>query len=223
MKGKRHYDTPDGNPVASVTTILDATKPAEAKRALNEWRKRTDKQHGKGTAAKITKEAADRGTKMHAYLEEFCKTDSIEPVVARQKIPRESILTSQGYQMANIVIDNGLDRLDECWGVEASLYYSGLYAGTTDCCGVFASKDSIVDFKQTNRPKRREWIDDYFMQLVAYGEAHNNMFGTKIKNGVILMCSKDLKYQEFVLEGNEWDTYMHKWFDRVDQYYTNLK
>lgn len=217
--GKRHYQTPDGGAVPSVTTILDKTKPAKAKKALADWKKRTDAVHGKGAAQKITQEAADRGTKMHAYLEEFCKNDTIEPVVERQKQPREHILTTQGYKMANIVIDEGLKHLDECWAVEAPLFYSGLYAGTTDCVGMFEGSPAIVDFKQTNKPKKREWIDDYFMQLCAYAEAHNNMFGTNIKQGVILMCSKDLQFQRFDLFGPDYDKYMHLWWDRVDQYY----
>jgi len=219
---KRHYVTPDGSPVASVTTILSATKPQKDIDSLNRWKRNFDRQHGKGAAQKHTQEAADRGTKMHAYLEEYCKSDTIEPIMERQKIPRESILESQGYKMANIVIDEGLKHLDECWAVEAPLYYTGLYAGTTDCVGVFEGQESIVDFKQTNKPKKREWIDEYFMQLCAYAEAHNNMFGTNIKNGVILMCSKDLQFQRFDLFGPDYDKYMHMWWDRVDEYFTKI-
>jgi len=223
VNGKRHYVTPDGTPVASVTTILSATKPQADWKKLNDWKKRTDAIHGKGTAQKITKEAADRGTKMHTYLEEYCINDSIEETIKKQKSPRETILTSQGYKMANIVIDEGLNKLDECWAVEAPLYYSGLYAGTTDAVGIFEGTESIVDFKQSNKPKKREWIDDYFMQLCAYGEAHNDMFGTNIRSGVILMCTKDLMFQRFDLTGAEYDKYMHMWWDRVDQYYSHLR
>jgi len=220
VEGKRHYLTPDGTPVASVTTILDATKPQEARDKLNNWAEREDSRHGEGTAAAITEEAAGRGTKMHEFLEEYCKTDAITPVVGRLKNPRESIRTTLGYKMANIVVVRGLQQLDECWAVEAPLYFSGIYAGTTDCIGLFEGKPTIVDFKQTNKPKEREWIDDYFMQLCAYAEAHNHMFGTEIKNGVILMCSKDLQFQRFDLKDEDYTKYMHMWWDRVAEYYS---
>lgn len=217
--GVRHYMTPDGHPVPSVTTILDATKPPEKQKILEDWRKRHDARHGEGAAEAYTKEAADRGTKMHAYLEDWCKWDTITPPGRRGK-PRDTMLSGQGYRMANVIIKHGLDKLEECWAVEAALYYTGLYAGTTDCVGVWNGQPCIVDFKQTNRPKKREWIDDYFLQLAAYANAHNHMFESSvIRSGVILMCSADLEYQEFRLEESEFDLWSERWFDRVEQYH----
>ena len=112
-----------------------------------------------------------------------------------------------------------LKNVNEIWGVEVPLYYPGLYAGTTDCVGVHLNEDAIMDHKQTNKPKKREWIEDYFLQLAAYANAHNELFGTKIRKGVILMCSKDNEYQEFVVEGNEFDIYSNLWFHRLELYY----
>ncbi len=76
-----------------------------------------------------------------------------------------------------------------------------------------------MDHKQTNKPKKREWIEDYFVQLAAYANAHNEVHMTKIRKGVIFMCSADNLYQEFILEGSEFDKYTDIWFKRVEQYY----
>jgi genome maintenance exonuclease 1 len=132
--------------------------------------------------------------------------------------------------MAAEVILKGLCHVDEFWGTEVPLYYSGLYAGTTDLIGVWKGQPAILDFKQTNKPKKREWIEDYFLQLCAYAEAHNELHGTHINKGVILMCVKpevdDMgnvisqpEYQEFVLEGAEFEQYRSQWWRRVEQYY----
>lgn len=207
IDSKRYYAIPDGNHVVSVTTILSATQSEDKKATLENWRKRI----GYKEAEKITSEAAERGTDMHAYLEQYCLTGHIETHDKR---------TTLGFEMANVTIQEGLKYLDECWGVEASLYYNRLYAGTTDCIGLYKNTPAIVDFKQTNKPKKREWIDDYFMQLTAYGEAHNNMFDTNIKTGVILMCCQDFTFQEFVLHDKEWDKYKNRWFDKVKKYYS---
>jgi genome maintenance exonuclease 1 len=123
--------------------------------------------------------------------------------------------------MANAIIDQGIKpNVNEVWGMEVPLYYSGLYAGTTDCVGLWQGMPAILDFKQTNKPKKREWIDDYFLQLAAYSQAHNHMHGTEIKCGVILMCSAEFKYQEFVIESKEFEFWTQKWYDRLEQYYT---
>jgi genome maintenance exonuclease 1 len=130
-----------------------------------------------------------------------------------------------------VVIDQGItDRVTEFWGYEVPLYFPTVYAGTTDAAGLHLNEEAIIDYKQTNKPKKREWIDDYFLQLCAYAEAHNELHGTKIKKGVILMCVKPTtddmgnvlttpEYQEFVLEGNEFEKYRGLWWKRVEQYY----
>ena len=80
-------------------------------------------------------------------------------------------------------------------------------------------KDSIIDFKQSNKPKRREWIEDYCLQLSAYTMAHNAVYGTAIEKGVIMMVTPDNYYQEFIIEDDEWDIYESKMWDRVEEYY----
>ena len=125
--------------------------------------------------------------------------------------------------MADVVIDKGLSNLDEIWGSEVALYYPDLYAGATDLVGVYKNADSIIDFKQTNKPKRREWVEDYMIQLGAYAMAHNHVYGTKIQQGVVLMCSKDGYFQEFIVSEKEFQKYQHEWLKRLDLYYKNIK
>lgn len=208
MNGSRKYVTPDGTPVPSVTTILGATKPAEEKKALNEWRKRV----GEKKAQEITTEAAGRGTRMHKWLENFVKT-------GKTGEPGTNPYSIQSHTMATSIINQGLVKCNEFWGTEVGLFFPEVYAGTTDLVGVHESADSILDFKQSNREKREEWISDYFLQVVFYGTAHNEMFGTKIRKGVILMCTKDNIYQEFIIDGKKWDDYTEKMWRRLEQYY----
>jgi len=205
---QRLYQCPDGNAVPSVTTILDKTKSAEKTKALANWRRSI----GEAKATEIVTEAANRGTRMHTYLENYVLGEELKETVSNP-------YAQQSLDMAKIVIKEGLSNVDEYWGTEVALYFPEIYAGTTDLVGVHKGDDAILDFKQSNKPKKREWIEDYFLQLVAYAEAHNEVYGTNIRKGVVLMCTKDYKYQEFITEGVEWDMWKQKWWDRVEQYY----
>jgi len=206
--GKRLYVTPDGSKVPSVTTILDKTKPAEARQALANWRKAI----GEQKAQQITTEAASRGTRMHKYLEDYIKGEPLKESVSNP-------YAEQSLKMAKIVIEQGFSKIDEVWGSEVPLYFPELYAGTTDCCGIHDGDEAILDFKQTNKPKKIEYIEDYFIQLTAYATAHNEVHGTNIRKGVILMCSKDYEYQEFILEPKDFDYWTERWCQRVSEYY----
>lgn len=219
VDGERRYTTPGGSKLPSVTTILDATKPEEKKQALNEWRKKV----GFEKAQQITTEAANRGTRMHTYLEGYVKDGKLKQ---RGSNP----YSWASHAMADVVIKNGLSKVTEFWGVEVPLYFPEVYAGTTDCVGVHDGQECILDFKQTNKPKKREWIEDYFLQLAAYSEAHNELHKTSISRGVVLMCVKPEvdeqnyiirppEYQEFILEGSEFEKYRSLWWRRVEQYY----
>jgi len=211
LNGSRHYVTPTGERVPSVTTILDATKPEESKKALREWRKRV----GEKQAQQITTEAAGRGTRMHKWLENYIKTGSTGE-------PGSNPYSLQSHTMAHTIISEGLSKCQEYWGTEVSLYYPDIYAGTTDLVGIHDNVECIMDHKQTNKPKKREWIEDYFLQLAAYASAHNKVWNTNIRKGVIFMCSADNVYQEFVLQGVEFDKYVDKWFVRLEEYYTKF-
>ena len=217
--GRRLYATPDGKRLPSVTTVLDRTKPEEKKQALNEWRRRV----GVENAQKITTEAANRGTRMHTYLEDYIKQGELKE---RGSNP----FGWASHAMAQTVIEDGLKNVNEIWGVEIPLYFPSLYAGTTDGCGLHLNEESILDYKQTNKPKREEWIEDYYLQLTAYALAHNEVYGTNIRKGVVLMCVKppvdDMGnplarpvYQEFVLKPEDFDYWSDQWWRRLEQYY----
>lgn len=209
IDGKRLYDTPFG-PVPSVTTILDKTKPREVREALANWRKAV----GHQKAQEITTEAANRGTRMHKYLEDYVKDGRVLP------IPGSNPFAQQANKMADQIVRNGLCHVDEVWGMEVPLYFPEIYAGTTDLVGVHKGDPAIMDYKQTNKPKNEERVQDYYIQLTAYAEAHNEVYGTNIRKGVVLMCSAAFEYQEFILEGKRWDDYRRKWWTRVEEFYT---
>jgi hypothetical protein len=204
VNGKRLYENPYGDPVPSVTTILDKTKPKEKREALNNWKKRV----GETEAQRIITEAANVGTQMHNMLEAWVKNE---------EYTGES--TIQSRMMADTVKKNVEPYLDEVWGSEVNLCYPELYAGTTDLVGVYKGKPTIMDFKQTNKPKKREWIDDYFMQGAAYGLAHNEMFGSEIQSIAIFMCSRDCEWQLFEVDVVEFDKWATMWTKRVEEFY----
>lgn len=208
LKGERKYSTPDGNKLTSVTTILNATKSEEAKKSLLDWQKRV----GYEKAKEISVTAANRGTRMHSFLEHYIKDDVL-------KEPGTNPFSIQSHKMAKLIIDNAFPNIDESWGVEVSLYYPELYAGATDYAATWKGKPAIIDFKQSNKLKIKSWIEDYFLQSCAYALCHNVLYNTNINTGVILICTSDYQYQEFIIEGDEFFHYCQKWWDRVEEYY----
>jgi genome maintenance exonuclease 1 len=216
--GKRLYACPDGFKVPSVTTILDKTKPAEAREALANWKKAV----GEQKAQQITTEAANRGTRMHKYLEDFIKGEQLKESVSNP-------YAQQSLIMAKKVVEEGFVDVKEVWGSEVPLYFPELYAGTTDCVGIHNGDEAILDFKQSNKPKKLEWIEDYFLQLTAYALAHNEVHGTNIRKGVIMMCVRppevapgqwgEPQYQQFILEPKDFDYWTERWCNRVSEYY----
>jgi genome maintenance exonuclease 1 len=165
---------------------------------------------GEQEAENIKNTAAARGTLMHSFLEYYVRGDKLLDLSDEGKV---------ASGMGQVIIDQGLKEMEEVWGSEVTLFYPGLYAGSTDLCGVYGGRESIVDFKQTNKPKRREWVEDYFVQLAAYAMAHDVVYKTCIDQGVILMCSKDGYFQKFTSNGKEFTSYKHKFLAKVDQYY----
>ena len=207
IDGLRHYSI-DGSTskLPSVTTVIGQTQAKRDADAREAWKKRV----GADEAERIRKESANRGTAMHKYLEDLIRGQ------------RSMDLTTTGkdaQRMAEIIVDRGLNRCSDIYGVEATLYYPGLYAGSCDLIGKIDDKLSIIDFKQTNKPKQREWIGDYFIQMAAYGMAHDAVYNTAIEQGVILMCSKDGYFQEFVIEGKEFREAKHDFLRRLNIYY----
>ena len=204
VEGKRLYATPDGNAVASVTTILDATKD---KSHLIAWRKRV----GEKKAQEIVTEASSVGTRMHKYLEDYVET-------GEWPTPGSNPYAQQAHGMAKVIKDQVMDDV-EVWGSEVNLYMPQMYAGTTDLVGTYKGQPAIMDFKQTNRPKKLEWVVDYFLQLTAYAEAHNEIYGTDIRQGHVFMCSRAGEYQQFDIWPDEYDEWRTEWYNRVYQFY----
>ena len=207
IHGSRHYDI--GNTkLPSVTTIISATQSEEKRQSLANWKARL----GDQAADRVRDVAAMRGTAMHTFLEAYIQGTGHKDLTSIGK---------EAEPMAKKIIESGLGDLEEVWGSEVTLYYPDLYAGATDIVGIYNGRESIVDFKQTNKPKKREWINDYFVQLGAYAMAHNYVYRTKIQQGVILMCSKDGLFQKFEVSDKEFVGYQHTFLKKVDEYYRN--
>ena len=222
MKWNKKYDYPSSSratvdgirryllgekKLPSVTSILDATKSEEDKAALANWRERT----GQKEAEAITKAASTRGSQMHNYLESYL-------------LGRENLSffedNEQYKKMAKEIIDKGLtNRLEEIWGTECTLYYPEKYAGTVDCVGVYEGKETIIDFKQSNKPKKFEYIDSWLLQTAAYSLAHNIVYNSHIDTCVILVCTVDNLFQEFKIKGPELITYQNLFLGRLKKFH----
>jgi len=206
---KRHYEI-GTTKLPSVTTILSATMPEEKRKSLDAWKLRV----GSVEAQKVVTTAANRGTSMHTILEHY---------ITGQHYLDLTDVGKNAHSMAQTMFEKGIkDKISEYYATEATLFYPDLYAGATDMVAVHEGKDSIIDFKQTNKAKRREWIEDYCLQLAGYSMAHNTVYGTDIQKGVIMMVTPDNYYQEFIIEGQELKKYMHEFLSRVDQYYNQI-
>jgi genome maintenance exonuclease 1 len=203
--GTRHYTCPQtGKPLASVTTVLDQTSD---KSGLLEWRKRV----GDKEADRIKHEAVGLGSLMHTHLEHY--------VGGLPRPGGTNLVRQQAEAMADQIIEYGLNQIDEWWGSEVALYYPALWGGTCDLVGVYKGQPAIIDFKSARKMKKREHIENYLIQTAAYGIAHNELYETNIKTGVIFMVDRDFNFQEFLLEGDDFRAMSDAWFDRLEQYY----
>jgi len=202
--GVRKYSTPDGRVLPSVTTILSATKDTTE---LDAWKLRVGEQE----ATRVVTEATDIGSAMH---------DNLEQYVLNQTPPKGTLIVKA---LTNMMITKALCGVDEVWGTEVGLYTSGLWAGTTDLVGIHCGTPAIMDFKNSTKPKQKAWISDYFMQICAYANSHNEMFGTNISKGVIMIACRSGEYQEYVIEGDEFTHYEMMWCNKVVDYYRALE
>jgi ATP-dependent exoDNAse (exonuclease V) beta subunit len=184
LDGKRVYNI-NGEALPSVTTILQATETEEKKKILEQWKQRV----GAENADRIRDQAANRGSVLHRIVENYI-TDT--------KHLDLTDLGQEAHKMANILIQSAIDeRLSEVWGVEPYLAYQGLFAGQTDLIGIHDGKITVCDHKNSNKPKKKEWLhDSYRIQLAAYALAFEDMFGEHIPRGVNFIITKD-----FILPG----------------------
>jgi len=204
----RMYVGDDNVPVPSVTTVLDKTAD---KTALIAWRKRV----GNAEATRVSTEAAGLGTKVHNALEKYILGEDYE-------IKGNNFVSILARDMTNLMINEGFTGVEEVWGTEIGLIAKGLYAGTTDCVGMHGGEEAIIDFKTSKKIKPTKWVQDYFLQCCAYAMAHNEMYGTNIRKGVILMVSRDVELKEYIIEGEEFDNYCLEWTKRLEKYYSSL-
>jgi len=206
VQGSRTYDI-DGKPLPSVTTILDKTKDQDY---IIKWKKRV----GIDEATRIKNLSSKRGTAMHKFIEKHLEGTGYDDITT---IGREA------KPMARKIIEDGLAPLEEVWGSEVTLYYPDLYAGTTDLVGIYNGLETLIDYKQSNRPKQREWITDYFLQVGAYCLAHDYLYGTRIKQAIIMVCTPDLYYQEFKVEGIDLRQQKYNFMARLEKYHDSHK
>jgi len=201
-QGSRTYDI-NGSRLPSVTTILSATKNQQF---LKDWKAKV----GETEAERIKNLSSKRGTAMHKFLEHYVQGTGYDDLTG---------LGQEAKAMAQKIIDEGLLPVEEYYGSEVTLYYPGLYAGSTDLVCNHNGMDTIIDFKQANRPKKLEWIDDYFLQIAAYCMAHDQVYQSQIKQGIIMVCTPDLYYQEFKFQDAELRSWKHKFLKRLDMYH----
>ena len=208
IKDERHYEI-GSSKLPSVTTILNVTSSDEKRASLAKWKAKV----GEAEAERVKNTAAIRGTAMHSFLEHHLNGQGQLDLSDEGRVARS---------MAQTIIDKGLGDLHEIWGNEVVLHYPDLYAGQTDLVGIYQGRDSIIDFKQTNKPKKDEWITDYYLQGAAYATAHDCIYNTNIEQIVVLMCTPDNFFQRFIINGQRFRDYKSDWLRRVDAYY-NLK
>jgi len=206
VSGSRMYAV-NQEKLPSVTSILQATQSEEKKASLANWKARV----GVTEANRIKNDASSRGTSMHNFLEKYLLGQlNLELLEVENK----------SKKMADEIIEQGIKgKLSEVWGTEATLYYPGKYAGTCDAVGVYEGLETIIDFKQSNKPKKEEWIEDYYLQLGAYSLAHNVVHNSKITQGIVLLCTVDNLFQDFRIQGTKLEEYQNKFLEKVEQFY----
>ena len=200
--GKRVYEI-NSYRLPSVTTILGATKDQQF---LKDWKAKVGEQE----ANRIKNISSKRGTSMHKFLESYVTGVGYDDLTE---------LGQAAKPMAKKIMEVGLAPVDEYYGSEVTLHYPGLYAGQTDLVCLHNDLETIVDFKQANRPKKKEWIEDYYLQIAAYAMAHDYVYGSQIRQGVIMVCTPDLYYQEFRITDHELRTWKHRFLKRLDMYH----
>jgi hypothetical protein len=170
--GKRHYVSPNGIKLPSMTTVLGHFKKAQ----IIEWRNRV----GSKTADEISNRAAVRGTKFHSLLEGYLKNE--------QNI-FEDVMPDMRQAFSDI--RSTVDKIDNIHYIEAPLYSEVLgVAGRTDVIAEFDQVPSIIDFKTSRREKREEWIENYFEQGTGYSLMYEELTGIQI-NQIVIIISVD--------------------------------
>ena len=202
----RHYLDSNNKPVPSVTTVLGNTSTKSD--GIAQWRNRV----GEEEAERVIKQSTDIGTAVHESIEKYLNGDEWDSF-------GEGFDQLLAKKITNKFVSHGLSGISEVWGLEVALILDNLYAGTADCTGMFNGVPSIIDFKTAKKIKRKDWIEDYFLQGAAYANAHNVMYETNIDSIAILMVDRDLLFKEFLVEKKEFDSFTGRWKQRIIEYY----
>ena len=201
----RFYRDSNNDLVPSVTTVLDATGD---KSGITQWRRKV----GPAQADAIVQESTLIGSAVHEAIENYLLGKSWSNFTE----DRNGFLAKS---ISSKFISSCLNGIDEVWGLESGLILDGLYAGTADCIGVYKGLPAIIDFKTAKKLKRKDWIEDYFLQCSAYANAHNVMFETSINDLVILMVDRDLLFKEFHIKKDEFSLYTDRWKKRLIKFH----
>jgi PD-(D/E)XK nuclease superfamily len=186
-EGGRFYSFPDGKKYPSVTTVMGWSK----KDTLLEWRKRV----GEEQANKISRAAANRGTRLHSICENYLLND---PDYSKSI----DIFTYDLFKTIQPILNT---RIGEVYAIEKALYSDHLgIAGRVDCVAEFDGKKSIIDFKTSTRLKKKEWIEDYFLQTACYSVMFEERTGISIPRLVIIIAVDNDPPQVFVEKRNDW-------------------
>jgi hypothetical protein len=187
----RFYITPNGK-YESITTAL--SKNQEKQQGLERWRKNV----GEKEANRILRVSSNRGTSLHNIAEKYLKND---PSYLNGAMPDAIVM----FKSFKHILD---ESINEVYLQEAALY-SDKYklAGRVDFIGRVINKITTVDFKNSRKPKKREWIEDYFLQISAYSFMFKELYGVSITQAMILIAVENSKPQIFLTNPSEWETH----------------
>ena len=171
IDGVRYYDTPDGQKLVSITSVISYRNRDK----FTKWRKRV----GEEEANKVTKKATSRGTDMHTLVEHYLNNEELPTVQ-----PLSDLLFKQAKP--------DLQKINNIHAIEQSLFSKELgIAGTVDCIAEYDGELAVIDFKTSARPKPEEWIEGYYVQCAAYACMLYEMTGIMVKKFVIIMSCED--------------------------------
>ncbi|NJO62667.1 MAG: preprotein translocase subunit TatA [Richelia sp. RM2_1_2] len=202
----RKYITPDGDHVPSVTTVLGQTGDKSGLKRWAEW-------VGEKEADKQRREAGGLGSLLHSHLEAY--------IEERDRPAGNNVVRKMARDMSDVMIERGLSRVTEIWGIEKAQYFPALYAGTADLIGCFENAPAIMDYKTSKKMKKDEHVEDYKLQVAAYSIAHNEIYGTNIKTCAIFMVGRDLSFKTYVIDGLQFQKACNSWHRRLEEWFAN--
>ena len=187
IDGKRYYVTPTGEKYPSVTSVTGLMN----RKGIQEWRKRV----GAEKANKISTQAARHGTSAHQLFEDYIRNDNFE-----EKFKGAMPTTQQAF----ISLEKQLNQIGLVHGLESPLYSHKLQlAGRVDCIAEWDGKISVIDFKTSAKPKKEEWIQNYFIQETAYAKMFEELTGKTVESIITMIAVSNGTSQLFIEKPSE--------------------